>query len=572
MRLVYSTVYGQKKKPKRGALTAPKNYHVAIMGASMRQTRDELIAQDARDLARLGYAQQLYREMGGFSNFAISFSIISVLTGAVLLYGYGLKLAGPIINTIGWPVVSLFTLAVAASMAELASAYPTAGGLYFWAFRLGGRGWAWLTAWLNMIGQVTITAGINVAAATYLIGAATRIAGLPADTPLPIFGSATNWYFQLLVMVAIMVPQVLINIFGIRLTARLSNLSVWWHIGGVLLIALLLIVAGTHHNPLSFLFQHVTTTSPLEAASADLGSGRTAPALVIADLKIPSPLFALVPGLAALYAAAPLVLVFVLGLLQAQWTYTGYDASAHVAEETVMARLNSAWGVFLSVAVSAIVGYVLLLILTWSIPKGDVAATANDAYPVLHIAYGNLPPMLAGLIAIVIGGAMWLCGLASITSMGRMWYAFARDDGMPGSRWLKRVDPVRRTPVWATVVASVLAVLITVYAAAYSVVTSISTITLYLAYVIPIYLNWRNRRRNAGEYTTAATAPWSLGRFSTLVNVVAIAWVCVIAVVFMLPPNELVLWTMLALGGLVALYWRLSARRRFVGPAAQSIR
>src|SRR5439155_704472 len=137
-----------------------------------------------RDLARLGYTQQLFREMGGFSNFAISFSIISVLTGAVLLFGYGLKLAGPIINSVGWPVVSLFTLAVAASMAELASAYPTAGGLYFWAFRLGGRGWAWVTAWLNMIGQVTITAGINVAAATYIIGAATRIAGVPADVPL----------------------------------------------------------------------------------------------------------------------------------------------------------------------------------------------------------------------------------------------------------------------------------------------------------------------------------------------------------------------------------------------------
>src|SRR5256885_14919690 len=83
---------------------------------------------DADQLRRLGYTQQLLREMGGFSNFAISFSIISILTGAVLLYGYGLKLAGPIVNTIGWPVVSLFTLAVAASLAELASAYPTAGG------------------------------------------------------------------------------------------------------------------------------------------------------------------------------------------------------------------------------------------------------------------------------------------------------------------------------------------------------------------------------------------------------------------------------------------------------------
>src|SRR5881394_955114 len=139
------------------------------------KSRQAIIQQDVRDLERLGYAQQLFREMGGFSNFAISFSIISVLTGAVLLFGYGLKFAGPVVNSVGWPVVSVFTLAVAASMAELASMYPTAGGLYFWAFRLGGRGWAWTTAWLNMIGQVTITAGINIAAAIYLIGAATQI-------------------------------------------------------------------------------------------------------------------------------------------------------------------------------------------------------------------------------------------------------------------------------------------------------------------------------------------------------------------------------------------------------------
>src|SRR2546421_9211173 len=131
-------------------------------------TRQQQLEQDSRDLARLGYAQQLFREMGGSSNFAISFSIISVLTGAVLLYGYGLKLAGPVINTLGWPVVSVFTLCVAASMAELASAYPTAGGLYFWAFRLGGRGWAWLMAWLNLIGQGTSTAGINGAAPPHL--------------------------------------------------------------------------------------------------------------------------------------------------------------------------------------------------------------------------------------------------------------------------------------------------------------------------------------------------------------------------------------------------------------------
>src|SRR5687768_10319000 len=133
-------------------------------------------------------------------------------------------------------------------MAEIASAYPTAGGLYFWSRRLGGRGWAWLTAWLNMIGQVTITAGINIAAAIYLIGATTTIFGLPQD---PLY---TTWLFQVAVMVVIMIPQVLINIYGIRLTAWLSDISVWWHIGGVITITLLLTFFGEHHNDSAFLF------------------------------------------------------------------------------------------------------------------------------------------------------------------------------------------------------------------------------------------------------------------------------------------------------------------------------
>ena len=529
-------------------------------------SREQQIQQDVKDLHRLGYAQQLFREMGGFSNFAISFSIISILTGAILLFGYGLKFAGPIINTVGWPVVSVFTLCVAASMAELASAYPTAGGLYFWAYRLGGRGWAWITAWLNMIGQITITAGINVAASIYLIGAVTRIFNVPADAAVPVFGSTTNWYFQVFVMVLIMIPQVLINVLGIRLTAKLNDFSVYWHIVGGAIIVGLLIFLGQHHNSLGFLFSSSTSVNPLDASSVDLGGGTPEPALVFGDFKFASPLFALVPGLTDLYRAAPFMLVFMLATLQAQWTYTGYDASAHVAEETVMARLNSAWGVFLSVAVSAVVGYVLLVVLTWSIPEGKVAETAADAYPVLYIVYNNLSSLLANVVAIIIGVAMWLCGLASITSMARMWYAFARDGGMPGSRLIKQVSPKYRTPVYSTVITSVLAVLICLYASAYWVVTSISVITLYLAYMFPIYLNWRNKRRGQGEFTTPDTAPWSLGKWGPLVNVIAIVWVLIISVIFSLPPNELVLWSMVGLTIVLALYWQLSAKKRFAGP------
>ncbi len=208
----------------------------------------------------------------------------------------------------------------------------------------------------------------------------------------------------------------------------------------------------------------------------------------------------------------------------------------------------------------------LLLVMTWCIPEGKLAETATDTYPVLYIVDHNLNRFLANVIAIVIGVAMWLCGCSGLTSMARTWYAFARDDGMPGSGWLKRVDPRFGTPVWAIVAASVLVVVICLYASAFSVVTSISTITLYLAYIIPVYLNWRNRRRGRGERATAKTAPWSLGRWGAPINAVAIGWVAFITLVFSIPPNELVLWTMLLVLALLGLYWICHARGHFRGP------
>jgi amino acid transporter len=510
------------------------------------RSREQIIQDDVRDLHRLGYAQQLYREMGGFSNFAISFSIISVLTGAIQLFGYGLQFGGPAINTLGWPLVSVFVLCVAASMAELASAYPTAGGLYFWAHRLGGHRWAWVTAWFNMIGQITITAGIDYAAAQYIVGACNRIAGtqFPTDTAATIVA-----------MVVIMMPQILINIFGIKLTAGLNDFSVYWHIGGVLAIGVLLTVFGHHRHPIGFLFDAAVTTHPQDLAAS----------FAVGPWTIDSIMLRL-PGLRSLYAGGGIALAFVLGLLQAQWTYTGYDASAHVAEETVMARLNSAWGVFLSVAVSAVVGYVMLLILTLHVP--DIAATVDQANApaVLYVVYANLDTSFADVIAVIIGGAMWLCGLSSITSMSRMWFAFARDGGMPAYTLIRRIHPRWRTPVWSIVITCVLAVLLTVYAALYSVVVAISTTALYVAYAIPIYLNMRNKLRRNGEYTTPATAPWSLQRWGVAINAIAVSWVAWITILFSVPPNELAGWSIMLLGLFMALYWQLDAKRRFRGP------
>jgi amino acid transporter len=454
-------------------------------------------------------------------------------------------------------------------MAEIASTYPTAGGLYYWATRLGGVGWGWLTAWMNMLGQLTITAGIDIAVAIYFVGLISRGFGVP-DTATVLGMPITSWNFYLIMMVILMIPQILINIFGIRLTAMLNDFSVYWHIGGVIVIALLLTIFAKTHNSWAFMTSFVDTVNPLDASSGTFPDGTTGPALFLGPYVIPSPLFALFPSLTTLYTIAPFALVFPLAFLQAQWTFTGYDASAHVAEETVMARLNSAWGVFLSVAVSALVGYIVLMAFTWTIPNGDIAATALDAYPVLYIAYQNLSLFLANIVGVIVFVGMWLCGLATITSMSRMWFAFGRDKGMPFSNVFSEIHPRLRTPVKSIIVTSILAVLITIYSAAYFVVTSISTITLYIAYNIPTFLNVRNKLRKQGEYTTKEKSPWFLKGWGPVLNIISVVYTIFICIIFMLPPNELVLWTMVAFGVLLLIYWFGYARSHFKGPQKAS--
>jgi amino acid transporter len=177
---------------------------------------------------------------------------------------------------------------------------------------------------------------------------------------------------------------------------------------------------------------------------------------------------------------------------------------------------------------------------------------------------------MADIVAIIVAGGMWLCGLSSITSMSRMWFAFARDDGMPFSSVFRDIHPVWRTPVKSIVITTILAILVCMYSAAYFVVTSISTITLYLAYNIPVYLNWRNKRRKQGEYTTPETAPWNLKGWGPTINLIAWVYTIFISIVFILPPNELVLWTMVTLGVVLFLYWQLAAKKWFTGPKKAS--
>jgi amino acid transporter len=457
--------------------------------------------RDAADLARLGYAQQLLREMGGFSNFALSFSIISVLTGAVTLYGHGLAYGGPIVMSVGWPLVTVMTLFVAASLAELASAYPTAGALYHWSAILGGRGAGFFTAWLNTIGQFAITAGIDYGLAEFVVA----MLDLPS-------GRVTI----LAVYAAILVSHAALNHVGVRAVALLNTFSAWYHIAGVLLLVAVLGVAAPL-KPASFLLEH-------HAATRD-----------------------------------PFAYVFLIGLLQAQWTFTGYDASAHVTEETRDPRRNAPWGIVLSVAVSGVAGYLMLVVITLAIRDLDGAASAKNAF--LHVLRRAVGRSLGDALTWMVMGAIWFCGLSSVTSNSRMLFAFARDGGLPASKSLASVSRFR-TPAVAVWTSVAMAFVVALWAEAYSAVVALSTIALYASYALPILVGLRARAR--GEWTERG--PWHLGRWSSFVNVVALAWVFVITVLFVLPPNELAGYAFFGCIALLTLYWALYMRRRFVGP------
>lgn len=473
----------------------------------------QTFSEDERELGRLGYAQELFRTMGGFSNFAISFSIISILTGAVTLYGHGLTMGGPAEMAFGWPLVTLFTLAVALSMAELASALPTSGAMYHWSSKLGGKGWGWFTAWFNIVGNLTVLAGIDYGCALFV----TPLLGIAATT--------TN---LLLVYAAILISHALINHYGIRLVAWLNDFSVTVHILGVIaIVAAILFFAPK--QPVSFFFERVTNNTQ----------------------------------------GFPYWWAFIIGLLQAQWTFTGYDASASVSEETVDPRRRAPWGIVTAVAASSIVGYLLLFALTLAIKDIPSVLSATDASgnpvpAVITILQTALGARAGTIFSALAAMAMWFCGLSAVTWCSRVVYAFARDNGLPASNLFRRVNLKHQTPapaIWLCVIVAFAAAL---YSEAYSVITSISVIGLYFSYIIPILLAFRARR---ADVTDMHKGPWNLGRYSSVINLIAIAWVAFISVILSLPDNMRAGKAIAALTILLALWYLISERKRFKGPA-----
>ncbi|GAA4430863.1 amino acid permease [Actinokineospora soli] len=482
--------------------------------------------EDEKRLHELGYAQELSRSMSGFSNFAVSFTIISVLSGCLTLYGFGMKTGGPAMIVWGWPLVGLMTLLVGLAMAEVCSSYPTAGGLYYWAAKLAPRNgavWSWFTGWFNLLGQVAVTAGIDFGAASFI----------NAFLDLQ-FGYAATPEHTILIFGVVLAVHGLLNTFGVRLVAVLNQVSVWWHLLGVAVIVVVLAVVPARHQSAGFVFGEFVN---------ETGWG------------------------SAFY-------VGLLGLLLAQYTFTGYDASAHMTEETRDAARSGPRGIVMSIVVSLVAGWILLVGITFAIQDYSGALNSETGVPPAQVFIDALGTTGGKLLLLIAIGAQLFCGMASVTANSRMVYAFSRDGALPASAFWHRINKRTRTPtnaVWLAAGGAFLLGLPYLWnTTAYAAVTSIAVIGLYIAYVIPTFL--RLRQGDAFE-----AGPWSLGRWSRPVGIVAVLWVGFISVLFMLPQvspvtAETFNYTpvaVLVVLGFAGVWWLVSARHWFTGPKVE---
>jgi amino acid transporter len=502
---------------------------------------DEILGRDEQKLAELGYKQELDRGWSRFSNFAISFTIISVLAGCFTTYPQAWNLGGPIAISWGWPIVCIIILTVAFSMAEVASAYPTAGGPYWWANELGGPIWSWYCGWFNLLGLIAIVASVDWFCAQFF----TYVFNLWGLDFILNFADAVSLGEIFIVFVVILALHAMINIFSSHLVALFNNISVFWHCVGVVVIIGVLIIVPDHHQSADFVFTERINNS---------GFGM---------------------GMYWFY-------ILPTGLLLTMYTVTGYDASAHVAEETRDAEISAAKGVWQSVALSALIGWFVLLAITFA--ASDVGAVNDGGGTSLAIFQSAMSSGWAEFVILISAIGQFFCGMACVTSCSRTFFAFSRDRATPGNRLWRSVNGQRGVPVAAVIGSCVLAGILTLPALsgnaagvpiAFFAVVSIGVIGLYIAYVMPVYLRWRK----GDAFQQGA---WNLGNKWRWLNPIAVAWVILTSIYFCLPfyGPAAVWWdssfdwnaanfTPLVLGVLfvaITLAWVLGMNKRYTGP------
>lgn len=479
-------------------------------------------AQDAAELKKMGYEQELHRHMGGFSNFAISFSIICILAGGISAFPLALGAGGGASVGIGWLVGAAFATIVALAMAQISSSYPTAGGLYHWGSILGGKGYGWVTAWFNLLGLIFVVASVNFGVYDFFFkGLAAPILGIDV--------SGYGYMHQVLYITAFTALQAILIYRFPKFTTKITDLAGYliMAIGGILTLSLL----AYNQTPLDFsrLFTFTNFTG---------AEGSVWP------------------------ASEGMVMPFLLGLLLAVYTITGFDASAHTAEETRDAARAVPKGIVSSVIYSAIFGYVMIC--TFVLVMPDVATGVKQGFGFFDVLLGTLPPMLKAVLGLGIFLVNFLCGLACLTSTSRMMFAFARDGGLPASDALRKVHPTLKTPVTAVWVSAILAIVATLYAAAFSVLAVGCAVFLYISYIMPTAAGIL-----AEGKTWKHKGPFNLGRLSKPIGVLAVLGGGFLVFVGIQPPNEKVLYVTIAMLVVMAVFWFIfGENKRFKGPPA----
>jgi amino acid transporter len=508
---------------------------------------DPHLSADEAHLARLGYKQDLNRSWSGFSNFAISFSIISILAGCLTNFGAGFNNGGPISISWSWPILSVFILIIGFTMSELVSAYPTSGGIYWWASKLGGPMAGFFTGWLNLIGLIAVTAGVAYGCATFIDLTISTYSSSYADNY-----SLTRVFITFVIVLAL---AGLLNIFSGHLMALMNNVSVWWHVIGAAAIVLVLILVPDQHQSFSYVFTERFNNSGYgDGSTSSIGFW-----------------FAIVP----------------FGFLLTQYTITGFDACAHLSEETASASKAAAQGIWRSIFYSALGGYVLLLCVVFAIPDNaqgqpDNALAGLGVQPIFLAA---LDKNWATFVLFISASAQFFCATSCLTSASRMTFAFSRDRAVPGHRLWSSLS-ASRVPANAVIGVAVASAILTLPALikvdvggtpvplAFYAVTSIAVIGLYLSFAIPIFLRWRHGDRfEVGTWNNGSKYKW--------MNIVAVVEIVVVSLYLMLPTTPaanpfrsefelkfLNYAPVVTLGALVLLtiWWNASAKHWFKGP------
>lgn len=494
------------------------------------------ISDDVALLHKMGYAQELLRRMSGFSNFAISFSIICILAGGITSFQLGFSAVGGAAAGIVWPVGVIFSLLVALCMAQIASAFPTAGGLYHWSSILGGKGWGWAAAWLNLGGLIFVTAAVNVGTYQLFVMFLGPLFGFdPTKLALihgigPVKAALINQAIGVVLMTG---SQALLNHFGIRLTTLLTDFSGYLIFVVACILTLAMFFASRTHD----LARLVTFTN----FSGESG-GNVWP------------------------RHESMSVMFLLALMWPIYTITGFDASAHTAEETVHAARNVPKGLLRSVYLSGIFGWVMVCSFVLAMPGLTEAATHGENV-FGWLMQQALPGAFGKVLWIGIVLANYICGLACITSTSRMTYAFARDGGLPFSRFLKVVSPKWRTPVPAIWTVAVLLIASMLYAPAYSTLTTAGVIFLYISYVMPPAAGFF-----AYDKTWTHMGPFTLGRtLFRILAVISVLGVLVLIWIGVQPPNQKALTVTITALVLLTILWWSGVRRFFRGPPSTAI-